>query len=139
MYRNILVPMGLAEPSDEFLDTVASLAVPRESRVTILHVIETVADTAFDDLEDFYEGLRRRAEATLEKPASRLVDRGLEVQVRIAYGKRAPEIVRHASESCAELIALISHFADPDDPGRGFLSISHQVAVMAPCSVLMIR
>ena len=57
----------------------------------------------------------------------------------IAYGKRTEEIVRCAGETGVDLIIMSSRKLDPDAPMQPWPTISHKVAVFAPCPVLLVR
>ena len=64
---------------------------------------------------------------------------GKTVDQQITYGNRAREIVSHADEHGTDLIVLASRQLDPEQPEKTWTSISHQVAVLARCPVLLVK
>jgi nucleotide-binding universal stress UspA family protein len=139
MFRNILIPLGVSDEAQTAVAAAVTLAQPDPPRITLLHVIETIQDLASEEIEDFYRILRERAEATLEHCSNHLEALGLEVRKEIVVGKRAPEIARLAEELDCDLVILRSHRIDPESPTGGIGTISHQVAILANCAVLLIK
>lgn len=137
VFENILIPLDLSGKTQMVLD--AALALPGSFRVTLLHVIETIRDVESEEIEDFYQILRERAEECLEGWAKQLEQAGVEVHQKIVVGKRAVEIARLAEELGCDLIILRSHQIDPESPIGGIGTISHQVAVLAGCSVMLMK
>jgi len=139
MFRNILVPVDLSDKNRVAVEKAAELALQSGGGLTLLHVIETIQDVPRDELEEFYAGLEEKARASLEGMKDELAERGLEVGREVVVGRRAPEIVRDAERRGADLIVLTSHQVDREHPARSLGTISHQVAVMAGCAVLLVR
>lgn len=139
MFDRILVPVDLSELNQTVLDHAAGLAAAHGSSLVLLHVIETLAGDAGEGLEDFYAGLRERAEQKLSAWSEELSSRGAACETWIREGRRAPTIVGYAEESRCDLILLRSHRLDLQHPARQLGSISHQVALAAGCSVLVLR
>ncbi len=139
MFRNILVPLDLTEKNRIAVQTAAELAQPSSGSITLLHVVETIQDVPFEELSDFYGKLRERAETAIETWAKELADRQLAIRREIVFGRRGPEIVRYAEEQQCDLVVLTSHQIDPERPAGSFGTISHQVALMALCPVLLMR
>lgn len=139
MFRKILVPVSLNERANEVIEAGAELAERHSASVTLLHVIEEIEDLDGDETESFYQGLRERAEASLDKWAGELAERSLQVEREILIGKRGPAIVRRAEALGSDLVVVGSHKVDPDDPARSLGTTSHQVALMAGCNVILVR
>ena len=139
MFRNSLVPVDLSEKNQLSVRAAAELAEPATASVTLLHVIETIQDVPFEEIEDFYQTLRARAEESIGKWAAELTAKGLRIRREIVFGKRGPEILRYAEEQQCDLIVLTSHRADQERPTANFGTISHQVALLAQCPVLLMR
>ena len=139
MFRNILIPIDLSGKAQVVVDAALALAQPEPPRITLLHVIETIQDVESEEIEDFYRILRKRAEECLAGWAAQLEQAGVEVHQEIVLGKRAAEIARLAEELGCDLIILRSHRIDPESPMGGIGTISHQVAVLAGCSVLLMK
>ncbi len=139
MYRNILIPVDLSEKNALAVETAQRLADPQAGAITLLHVIETLRDVPFEEMEDFYRELGEQAERTLARWTEALTERGFAAQQAILFGQRSPEIVRFAATQQIDLIVLRSHVLDRAHPAESFGTLSHQVALLAPCSVLLVR
>ena len=138
MFRRILIPLDLSERHRRAVDVAAGLADP-SGTLTLLHVIAEIEGVRPEELGEFYDGLRARAAEVLKRPADELAARGLESRVEIIVGRRGFEILRIAEEEDHDLIVLASHHIDPARPGGGLGTLSHQVALLAPCDVLLVR
>jgi len=140
MYDTILVPVDLSAANEHVFRTARRIGHPEETTLLLLHVIETLQDDEPGEMDDFYEELREEATEKLNAWAADLTEAGFTVQREITYGERAPEITRVAREEDIDLIAQRSHVVDrDDDPDTSVGTVSHQVAVFAPCSVLLVR
>ena len=139
MVRNILIPLDLSEKNEAALQAVRDLADPATARLTLLHVVETLKDVPFEEMEDFYQELSEQAEERLATWSAALAADGYDVTVEVVYGERSRAIVRAAIERAAELIVVRSHVMDRDHPAESFGTLSHRVALLAPCSVLLVR
>ncbi|MEA2039598.1 MAG: universal stress protein [Thermodesulfobacteriota bacterium] len=139
MFKHILVPSDFTEKSVKALDIAAKMAPYNLSRITLLHVIETIEDTEYEEFSDFYDKLKKRAQKEMDRMAGSYTDEGLAVDTVIAYGKRAIEIVRFANEKAVDLIVLSSHKIDMENIGQGWGTISHKVAILANCPVMMVK
>lgn len=138
MFQKILVPVDFTPKNEAALEMAVELARRSGGEITLLHVIETL-DLPEEEVRDFYERLEAEAEEKMGHLSSRLRGQGAAVLQRIAYGKRVPEIVRHADASDQELVIMDSHRLGPDHVEGGWMTISHQVAIFAPCPVLLLR
>jgi nucleotide-binding universal stress UspA family protein len=92
-----------------------------------------------EEIEDFYRILRERAEQCLAGWAEQLEQAGVEARQEIVVGKRAVKIARLAEELGCDPIILRSHRIDPESPLGGIGSISHQLAILANCSVMLMK
>jgi nucleotide-binding universal stress UspA family protein len=144
-YRRILCPTKLVPGSEHALDFALALAARSDSRLEVLHVVESLPPGAdgrdpFEGAPEF-EGLRTRmvAEADAELRAS--IPPGLDnwcsVVRRVATGDAAPAILEAARTGRAEVIVMGVH-------GNGieralFGSTIHRVLREATCSVLVLR
>jgi nucleotide-binding universal stress UspA family protein len=137
-YRRILVPLDLSERPSRALDVAARLIEPSHS-ITLLHVIAEVEGVPAEELEDLYAGIRTRADEVLQRRAELLEARGLHARIEIRLGRRGAEILRVAEQEDSDLIVLASHHVDPARPGGGLGTLSHQIALLAPCDVLLVR
>ncbi len=139
MYRNILIPVDLSEKNEVALQTVRRLAHPQAASITLLHVIETLRDVPFEEMQDFYRELGEQAERTLARWTSALAEEGFDARQEIVYGQRGREIVRFAEAHQVDLIVVRSHVLDQAHLVGSFGTLSHQVALLASCSVLLVR
>jgi nucleotide-binding universal stress UspA family protein len=139
MFKRILVPVDLSEKSSEAVDVASRLAATNQGHIVLLHVIETIEHLDFDDLRVFYTKLEDRATAGLDRLTNQVSLAGVPAQAETVYGKRAKSIVEFAANHRVDLIVLNSHRVEPDQTGYGFATISYQVAVLAPCPVLLLK
>lgn len=139
MYDVLFIPVDLSSTNEYVLDTARELAAPNRTKLVLHHAIETLQDEEPGEMDDFYDELRHDAEEKLEEWATRLAEDGFDVESLITYGERGPEITRVAEEQDADLIVMRSHRVDRDDPDSQVGTVSHQVAVFAPCSVYLVR
>jgi nucleotide-binding universal stress UspA family protein len=121
------------------VDAAAGLATASGGSVTLLHVIETLQDIPVEEMEEFYVTLEQRAEDALGKWAAEFGTEACAVHASIVLGKRSQEILRHARDQGSDLIVLTSHQIDPERAGGGVGTISHQIALLASCPVLLMR
>ena len=139
MGRHLLIPTDLSDKADRAADTAHDLIGPGPTRVTLLHVIETIPGASYEDFESFYRELETRTESRLAALAARLETWGFAVDQSIVYGEPAEEIVRFAMDQRVDLIIMTSHRIDPSQPGRGWSTLSYRVGVLAPCPVLLVK
>jgi nucleotide-binding universal stress UspA family protein len=139
MYAKILIPVDLSSTNDAVFSTVRDLADPDRTDIILLHVIETLQDDEPGEMDDFYEELREEADAKMKDWAAMIAEDGFEVQAAITYGERGPEITRVADEQAVDLIVQRSHKVSRDADETNVGTVSHQVAIFAPCSVLLVR
>ena len=139
MFARIVAAVDLSDRSQRIVESIPDLADPDRSEIVLLHVIETIDGVPDEELEDFFASLRERAETRLADWARELEGRAHKISTVTMTGKRAPRIIRYASEVDADLLILGSHRVDQERPGGGLGTISHQVALLAHCPVLLIR
>jgi len=139
MFRRILVPVDLTDKNILALDIAIQLALQNQASVTLLHVIETLADLTFQELEDFYKRLEKKARNKMDQMAERAIEKGVVVHPKIIYGQRAEEIVKYTLEQQIDLIIMTSHKVDLKNPTRGWGTLSYQVGILAQCPVLLVK
>lgn len=139
MYRNILIPVDLSKRGAVSVAAVCEVADPKEASITLLHVVETLQDVEYDELEAFYRRIKDKAEKTLREWTDELSARGFEAGAEIVFGRRGPEILRYADERDVDLIVMASRALDRASPDEGFGTLSHQLAALSRCSVLLAR
>lgn len=139
MFDRILVPTDLTERTNKALDLALRLAEPGPSRVTLLHVIQTIQGLESGELKEFYERLEHKARATMTALSHRSPGTGITVISEVVYGARAEEIVRFAAGHNVDLIVLPSHRVNPSIVDRDWGTISYQVGILAQCPVLLVK
>jgi nucleotide-binding universal stress UspA family protein len=136
-FSHILVASDLTLPTHTSLRAALDLARPGESKVLLFHVIQKISNLEDRDVRQFYEQLDHAARRTLVELSEPLArERKVEVQVEVAVGQPAAEIVRVAKERQVDLIVLFHH-SEQDAPAFG--STSYKVGILAPCSVLLLK
>jgi universal stress protein A len=138
-FRRILVPTDLTDRTVKALDLAMQLAAGGPSRVTLLHVVETVRGLGFGELKSFYQKLEAKSEAKMATLARRAATKGIAVKAEVAYGPRAETIIKVATARHADLIVLASHRVSPSMVGRDWGTISYKVGILAQCPVLLVK
>lgn len=139
MFEHILVPVDLTDKNLAAISTVSRLASASGARVTLLHAVETIEDIAFEELEEFYRRLEEKAAKRLSGWVERLRREGVLAGYEVLYGRRSEQILRYAAEEEVDLLVIRSHRVDPESPGRGWGTLSYQLALLAPCPVLLVK
>jgi len=139
VFKNILVPTDLTKKSEKALDVAVNMVSADEGNVTLLHVIETIAEADEEEFRDFYKRLRSRADRKMKEMIKPYGGTNRVIRSEIAYGKRAAEIVKYASRNDVDLIVLSSHRIEKIDPAEGWATISYRVAILASCPVMMVK
>ena len=116
MYTNLLIPVDLSSSNAAVINRARELGDPEHT-----------------------EDLRENADAKIKEWAQKLGENGFDVVAEVCYGKQGQEIVAQARESNTDLIIMRSHVVDPDESREQLGTVSHQVALFAPCSVLLVR
>ena len=136
-FRHVLVPTDLTERTWNALELANKLTVPGRSRITLMHVIETIEGIQFDELKPFYGRLERKARTTMTRFARRVPS--MRVGYALIYGRRAEQIVTFAAANDVDLIVLASHRVDPSKVNRDWGTISYKVGLLAQCPVLLVK
>jgi nucleotide-binding universal stress UspA family protein len=139
---SILAPTDLAEGSEPALQVAAALAERWAARLTLLHVVEPVAQAEVWPLDPASVELFLAEPEELEPEWQTAMEKvqlsGVNFERRTVKGSAAVEIMRTAHELGADLIVMGTH-------GRSGLahvllgSVAEQVAREAECSVLTVR
>jgi nucleotide-binding universal stress UspA family protein len=141
LYKTILVPTDLSDPSMSAVRQAAALADRLGGRLVLTYVMEDrlpamiLAHTAETE-QQLLERHRENARESLNAVAAELLA-GLDVQCIVRQGVDHQEIVALAKEIDADLIVVGMH-------GHGFLvhalagSTTERVLHHAPCPVLVV-
>lgn len=139
MFQKILVPVDLTDGHQPALEIAARLAQGNDGEVTLLHVVEVIAEMWAADDREFYTRFEQRARDHLGRLGHALEARGVPRREEVVFGHRAPEIVRYAGEIGADLIVLTSHRIDLQHPSAGWGTVSYKVGILAQCPVLLVK
>jgi nucleotide-binding universal stress UspA family protein len=138
-FRHVLIPTDLTERTERALEMVETLALPEESRVTLVHVIETIDGVASRELKAFYARLERRAKVAMSSLVRPGGARTRRPSTAVVYGRRAEAVVQFAAAHDVDLIVLASHRVDPSLANRDWGTISYKVGILAQCPVLLVK
>jgi nucleotide-binding universal stress UspA family protein len=108
-------------------------------RITLLHVIETIADDDTEEFERFYSTLTRRSENKMRELGAEYDATQANIETKVLLGSRVGEILSFAQEQGVDLILLNSHRIDLENPTEGWGTISHKVGILAPCPVMLVK
>lgn len=139
MHDSILIPVDLSSSNEHVFAAAQELGTPDQTQIQLLHVIETLQDDQPGEMDDFYEELRAEAEEKMTAWATGVAEHGFDVESTIVYGERGPKVTEVAEEEDVDLIVMRTHQVDRDNPESAVGTVSHQVAVFAPCSVYLVR
>jgi nucleotide-binding universal stress UspA family protein len=137
----VLVPTDFSNHSDQAIQWGASLAGKYGAQMLLLHVIPSAVEEVSmhgSESETAIMDLEAKVEAQLYEIASQELQESLQVDVKIAVGKPAEEILRVANEEAVDLIVMGTH-------GRTGLthvllgSTAETVLRSAPCPVFTVR
>ena len=138
-FHHLLVPTDLTERTEKALQVADTLAVSDKSRITLVHVIETIDGLQFDELKSFYERLEQKARTAMTRLARSVPEGVAQVESAVVYGRRAEEIVKYASANDVDLVVLASHRVKPSMVNRDWGTISYKVGILAQCPVLLVK
>lgn len=138
MFKNILVPTDFSDDDSSTLDVAVKLCSIEDGRIDLLHVIEVIANTTFEEFEAFYKVLEKRAFDDMNDMTTRFRER-VDIAPRVVYGNRAREILRFAEQDGVDLIVMKSHRIDVEDRAQGWGTISYKVGILAQCPVMLVK
>jgi nucleotide-binding universal stress UspA family protein len=138
MFSNILIPTDFSE-GGHALDIAVKLCSMDKGRIHLLHVIEVIANTTFEEFKDFYTKLEKRSFKDLNEMISRCEGDRADIVPVVVYGNRAQEILRYAQENRIDLIVMKSHRIDVEDRAQGWGTISYKVGILAQCPVMLVK
>jgi len=139
MFKCILVPADFSEKSLRPLDIAVNIAEHYSGRVDLLHVVEIIQGTTFEECEDFYRKLEMKARSRMAGLREAFRDRGVSIGETVAYGNRAQEILKFAEENKSDLIIMNSHRVDLGRPSEGWGTISYKVGMLCACPILLVK
>jgi nucleotide-binding universal stress UspA family protein len=109
MYRRILVALENSAADATILAHVRDLALLTGAELLLVHVADGWAARNFDQL-NLRESEEMKADRSyLERVRGELAAAGLKVEVRLAKGDPADELIRVAGEGNVDLLAMSTH------------------------------
>jgi nucleotide-binding universal stress UspA family protein len=140
MFRRILVPVDFTRKSVRSVRTAGRVASGSGAEVTLLHVIEPIADDEIDALRRFYHQLEKNARAKMQDLLAELEEKQIPAACHVVYGNRVAEILRFAQENKSDLIVMSSHKLPLRRPTvESWGTISYKVGILSRCPVLLVK
>ena len=136
----ILVALDGSELSRAALQAAIRLGRMFRTRIHVLHVVPKLEEYAGQTelLEPLLRKLSSVGEAIVEDAAKAVEAAGLEANTAVAHGVPAAEITDYAKKNGIDLIAVGCRGLNAR--GAQLLgSVSYQVSMLAPCSVLVVK
>ena len=138
VFAHILLPVDFTEKNAVALDVAMKLAQQYHGRITLLHVIEPI-EYEDDEVRSFYQTLEAKAWEKM-KAMVESVDKGeVPIMQQIILGRRATCIVEYVTTDDVDLVVLSSHKIGFDQPPKTWATLSHQVSILCPCPVLLLK
>ncbi|MBI1295741.1 universal stress protein [bacterium] len=136
MFKNILIPVDFSTHNQEALTVAQSLSGSTKVEITLLHIIELIAETSrHGELDSFYDEL----EAQAQEKFAPLLALAPQANSEIVFGDRVDEILNYADTHKIDLIVMSSRRVDPDNPGENLGTISQRIGILAQCPVLLVK
>jgi nucleotide-binding universal stress UspA family protein len=109
MYQRILVAIEHSDADRTILDHVAQLARLTGGALLLVHVADGFAARHFDELKLKESEEMKGDRAYLEQLQGELAATGSTVDIHLAMGDPATELIRVATEQNVDLIAMSTH------------------------------
>ncbi len=138
MFKHVLVPVDFAENNRSSIDHGSRLTDP-EGVLTLLHIIEEIENLDEREGQEFYNKLKAMAKDKMATWLEYAKKTGKTSRAKILIGKRVVSIVTYAAQHDVDLIVAGSHRLDWREPLKGFSTVSHQLAVVAQCPVMLVK
>lgn len=130
---HILAPCDLSARSHEAMHFTCTLAKAHQSRLTVLHVVESKAAGTKIDPEGVKQSIRENLVEIVGRDAN-----GLDISYRVEFGRVAASILDVATESHADLIVLgVRRSSGALD--RFMWPVAYELVRDAACPVLTLR
>lgn len=139
MYKNILVPTDLANKSELSVQTALTMASQNHGSVQGLHVVEKMGGEPDAEVENFYLKLTKRADQKLSDWQRKFQEEFADITIdkTMLVGKRAQEMLQFLQKKAIDLIVITSRAFNKVERGLG--TLSHQISLFSPISVLVVR
>jgi universal stress protein A len=139
VFRHLLVPLDLSTKNRPALETALRLAKGESAKVTLLHVVQTLAQLPAKEMRAFYDKLEADSRKKLGRHAAPFRKAGVPVIEEVMLADVVlEEIVRFVRARHVDLIVLTSHrITAPSFHDWG--TLSYKLAIVAPCPVLLVK
>jgi nucleotide-binding universal stress UspA family protein len=140
MFKHILVPIDLSDKNARTLRTALMLATQNRARVTLLHVVQHVANIPLGEMRPFYRRLVATSRRRLAQAARPFAAKGLSVRMEVLVGEPAREVVRLTLAKKADLVVMGSHKVNlTRRSSRGWGTTSYKVGIFCQCPILLVK
>jgi len=139
MFRQILIPTDFTKKNINPLEIATSLATKYKGVIHLLHVVEIIADTTFEEYEDFYNKLEKRAQKQMNVLIASYQGKGIQITPHITYGNRVEEIIKFINENRIDLVIMNSHKVEIKNPAQSWGTISYRVALLSNCPIMLAK
>lgn len=136
MFRQILIPTDFTEKLAGPLEMASDLARKYKSTIHLLHVIEIIPESTFEEFEEFYKKLEKKAQSQMRNIISQNTGKLLH---HITYGNRVEEILKFIKQYEIDLVIMNSHKAEKKNPLRDWGTISYRVALLSESPVMLVK
>jgi len=138
MFHRILVPTNFSDSDLEALAYAEKLA-DKNGEITLIHAIEPIPHLNEKEDQAFYDRLRARAAEKMSRLLAQHHHKSIAIKGEVLMGKRWECIVGFAEEHHIQLIVMSSHPVDRRRDPAHLGSVSHRVAIMAPCPIFLVK
>ncbi|WP_027416099.1 universal stress protein [Aneurinibacillus terranovensis] len=143
MFKKIAVAVDGSDFSKKALNAAIVLGKEQKAALSVIHVVHSVqtrytAGEVALSVAEFNRAIRQEGEELLSRSKTNAEDAGIHCTTQLLTGDVAQSIVQYAAENGVNLIVVGSH-------GRGMAkeillgSVSHKVAQLAKCPVLIVK
>jgi nucleotide-binding universal stress UspA family protein len=139
MFKKILVPVDLTKKNKKALDIAVKIALHDTGKIFLLHVIETIENTAFSEFETFYRELEKKAAHHMDSMIAPYKKNKVPIEQDISFGHRVQEILKFSEKKKMDLIVMHSHKVNLKDPVTGWGTISYKVGLLSQRPVMLVK
>lgn len=139
MFRRILVPTDFSKKHIAALKIATGLAATYKGAIHLLHVVEIISDTTYEEYEDFYGKLEKRAQKLMSGMIASHQVEAIQILPHIVYGNRVQQILKFIQENQIDLIIMNSHKVEMTNPVQSWGTISYKVALLSDCPIMLVK
>ncbi len=109
MYKNILIPLENSQADETILSHVQTLAKMTGASLCLVHVADGWVARNFEQFSLRESEEMKTDRVYIESVAKDLTEKGFSVEILLALGDPATEIIKIAEEKKVDLIAMSTH------------------------------